>query len=278
VQLARPFDWADSARFTTFAVVGFALTGALAKTVAERSSVIRKVLVRIVVLAILLEAAQIFLISHACGVLDILIAAAGALAGSGIALMLIQAGVIRAEDARIARSGPPTLSPPWRAAAFGALAFAIVCAAGPSAWAGASAGHANGPEIRWIPFQTHFLAPFSVAVVKLAVSLGLYAFVTLLCLLLTRGRGRATAILLLIAMTSANELYGALFAGQIADITPVLLAIVAWLIACRTWWAIYPPAPASSGPSRFRPSSPKAISDTEPGGERDRPALQTSTP
>ncbi len=245
VDFARPFDLADVTRFATFGLVGFALTGALAKNAEDRLRTIRKVASRIILLAILLEAAQVLVRSHACGVFDVVVAIAGGLAGCATVLLLIHTGIIRAEHVHARRSGPPLLTGPWRVLAVIVLILTVIGVAG-ARIGGASIGPARGLDICWVPFQGHFVKPFPVVIGHAAGSIGLYAFITLLCLLLTRGQGRVTALLLLTGVLASGELCRALLGGGLADTTPLVLAVAAWLIAGRVWDAIYPPARVSA--------------------------------
>jgi hypothetical protein len=243
----------------------------LAKTVPGGSPVIRKVLTRIVLLAVLLEAAQVFIASHACGVLDILVAIAGGLAGMASALLLLRAGVLQAERVGGHRPGPPTLTPPWRAAVQAALVFTIVCVAAPGVWpTGSAMADSGGPDIRWVPFQAHFLEPFPIAAADLLESIGAYTFIALLCLLLTRGSGRLASLMLLMGMIAVVELCPALTASRVADLTPLLLAVVAWLLAGRIWNAIYPPRPPSASATRGE-ARPRSV--TAPGPTRQHRKL-----
>ncbi len=247
VDFVRPFDLADITRFATFGLVGFALTGALARNAADRSRAIRKVASWIILLAILLEAAQVFVHSHACGVLDIVVAVTGGLAGCAIVLLLIHAGIIRTEDAKTRGSGPPVLTGLWRVLAVGMLLLTVFGTVGVSIRPdGRPVRHAAGPDIRWVPFQEEFMDPFPVVIAHVAGSIGLYALITLLCLLVTAGQGRLMALLLLTGALASGELCRALLDGGLADTTPLVLAVAAWLIAGRIWDAIYPPARVSA--------------------------------
>jgi len=82
--------------------------------------------------------------------------------------------------------------------------------------------------------------PFPVVIAHVARSIALYTLITLLCLLLTRGKGRVAAMLLLIGMLASAELGRALLCGRPVDVTALVLAVFAWLIAVRAWNAIYP--------------------------------------
>jgi hypothetical protein len=82
--------------------------------------------------------------------------------------------------------------------------------------------------------------PFPLVIARVVGSIALYTLITLLCLLLTRGRGRVAAMLLLIGMLASAELGRALLRDQPVDVTSLVLAVFAWLIAVRTWNAIYP--------------------------------------
>ena len=247
VDFVRPFDLADITRFATFGLVGFALTGALARTAEDRSRTIRRVASWLILLAILLEAAQVFVHSHACGVLDILVAVTGGLAGCAAVLLLIHTGIIRAEHVHARRSGPPLLTGPWRVLAVGLLLLTVFGTVGASIRSdGRPIRPAGRPDIRWVPFQEEFLDPFPVVIAHAAGSIALYTLITLLCLLLTRGKGRVAAMLLLIGMLASAELGRALLCGRPADVTSLVLAVFAWLIAGRIWDAIYPPARVSA--------------------------------
>ncbi|HUU96991.1 MAG TPA: VanZ family protein [Phycisphaerae bacterium] len=247
VDFIRPFDLADITRFATFGLVGFALTGALARYAEDRSRTIRKVASRLILLAILLEAAQVFVHSHACGVLDVVVAVTGGLAGCATTLLLIHAGIIRTQDAKTRGSGPPVLTGLWRVLAVGMLLLTVFGTVGVSIWSdGRPIRPAGRPDIRWVPFQEEFMDRFPVVIAHAAGSIGLYAFITLLCLLLTRGKGRVAAMLLLTGALASAEVCRALLGDGLADTTPLVLAVAAWLIAGRIWDAIYPPARVSA--------------------------------
>jgi glycopeptide antibiotics resistance protein len=247
-ELGRPCNLADVTRFATFGLVGFALTGASARNAADRLRTVRTVLWRILLLTIVLEATQALIRSHVCAVLDMLVAVAGGLAGCAIALLLIHAGIIRTQDATTRRSGPPALTGSWRVLAVGLLLLTVFGTVGASIRPDSRPIRPAGrPDIRWVPFQEEFMDPFPLVTAHLAGSIGLYALLTLLCLLLTAARGRLMALLLLTGALASGELCRALLGGGLADTTPLVLAVTAWLIAGRIWDAIYPPARVSAG-------------------------------
>lgn len=102
-------------------------------------------------------------------------------------------------------------------------------------------GHLPADElVSWVPFQRQFHASFTLMVTDIVEQFALYAAITLLSLLLTRGRGRGTALLLLLGVLGLTEAAAAVLVGRAADITPLLLALAAWQATTRAWELVRP--------------------------------------
>jgi len=62
----------------------------------------------------------------------------------------------------------------------------------------------------------------------------------MLCLYLTEGRGQCVALLLLLGMVGVAQTAQILVVGRVADVTPLFMAVAAWLLAVRCWNAFVP--------------------------------------
>ncbi|MBU0641274.1 MAG: VanZ family protein [Planctomycetes bacterium] len=256
--LTRPLDLWDVKRLGMFALVGFCLAVARAQFTTERGRALREALGRVFLLALLFELAQVFIVSHACGLLDIGIAAAGGAAGVAGALWFIRLGLIetaveRAERRRQNPEAQATLrwyhafSAAWRLPASIVLLATLACAVLVTIQYGSPAAAPAGAGVQWVPFQGHFLQPFHVVVVDALGSCALYGFLTVLCMFLTCGHGRAAALLLVLGLVGILEGYEMMTDGRGADITPFLLAGGTWYLAVRVSNAIHVnPSTASS--------------------------------
>lgn len=264
LQLRRPIDVSDIRRFGIFAVVGFCVTAALVQRIGDRSLALRTALSRVFLFGLTLELAQIFLASHACGLLDIVLATFGGGMGCAGALAFVESGL--AAGAAGCRAKPQHAqvgkrilqwyrghAGAWRIPAFIALlatvVYAVVVAIGHG---DPSATHAGGFDIRWMPFQPHFLKPFRVVITDAAENCAVYAFLTVLCMFLNSSHGRAAALLLLIGLVGSIESYQMLVEGGTADTTPLLLAVTTWFVTIRVSYALHPKGtsrPGGAGPA-----------------------------
>lgn len=227
----RDFDLLDFRRFAAFLLLGFLIAMAMIERHGPRPHALSEALKRVFVCGVFFEAAQIFLRSHACGLLDISTAFFGGLVGLGVAQWLT--------GMSLTKDGMPTAMRRWLAtvALFGLVLFGLVM----------GMSDANMPqkdthdlEVHWCPFQVQFLESFDRVIISAAETLFLCATITMLCLYLTRGRGRGVALLLLLGMIGVVEMVQALSLGGQADITPLLLAFAAWLLTVRCWNAFVP--------------------------------------
>ncbi|MFQ5805265.1 MAG: VanZ family protein [Phycisphaerae bacterium] len=249
MQWERDFDLLDFRRFAVFALLGFLITMAMVERLGPRAQAIGEALKRIFVCGVLFEACQIPLKSHACGLLDISTAFFGGMTGCGAARWLTRLGPVSAGDLSAARRTLATL------ALLGMVTFALI--AGVSRIE-ASGLNPYGPSVRWLPFQFQFLKPFDRVVTGAVESLFLYSSLTTLCLYLTRGHGRCVALLLLMGLVGVVETAQVHFLRGTADVTPLLLAVVAWLITIRCWKAflLQPRRPPHDQPARASPVVP----------------------
>jgi VanZ family protein len=236
-EYTRSLDWLDFLRFATFGLLGFLIAMAMIERHGRQARALGEAVMRVFVCGVLLEAAQIFVKSHACALLDISSALLGGLAGVGTARWLA--------GRPSAKSGVPTAARRLVAtsALLGLVLFGLI--------AGMSVGivpgdQHNGTRMLWLPFQVQFGESFDRVVIRGAESLFLYASVTALCLHLTRGRGQHAALLLLVGMVGVSQTGRVAFLDRTADLTPLLLAVAAWLATVRAWKAFVPPARRTS--------------------------------
>jgi hypothetical protein len=200
---------------------------------------------RVGLLAAGLEGLQAVLPAHVCSLQDALVAIAGTAAGSAAGAWAGQASTAR-------RRGLQAAKPESRGAG-GWRKWAVVALVAATAYAGAAgwrraaypAASHRRTVVHWVPFEQHFRVSFPRAVSDAAQQMALYGSVTLVCLALTRGRGRAVALISVLGLSGAGELYRVLVAGHDADVTAPLLAAAAGLLAVRIWQAIYPQPGAS---------------------------------
>lgn len=246
---------ADLRRFVMFVAVGFLVAGAGIARSHGRGIVILAAGVGATLLALGLEAAQSVLGAHVCSLLHGIIGVSGCWVGCvGAAAMLRprQPRPTAGESAtlpdiatgmadNISHHPSSNRTDRLRMLAFlglvaltGYAAVSNLCGGIPEKISG------SGPLVRWVPFQAHFAAPFSVAVADALEQVTIYGLVTVLCLFLARGRGRAAALLLLTGLVGSIEAGRALLGPHGADTTAPLLALLSWLVATRMWMSIYP--------------------------------------
>ncbi len=227
----RGFDLLDFRRFAAFVLLGFLITMAMIERLGPCAQAAGEAVQRIFVCGVLFEAAQIFLRSHACGLLDISTALFGGMVGYGAArwltgLGLSSRGLPSATRRRLASLALLVL-----------VGFALVVGL-----SGVNAPGLNrsGPHVLWLPFQSQFLTPFDRVLTDAVASLFLYSSLTVLCLYVTLGRGRWVALLLLAGLVGVVETAQMHFFRGSADVTPLLLAVAAWVITIRCWKAFTP--------------------------------------
>lgn len=244
VNYRRSLDALDLRRFATFVVLGFLIAMAMVERHGCCALAFGEAIKRIFVCGVLFEAAQIFVKSHACGLLDISTTFVGSLAGIGAARWL---GALSS-----ANGGIPTATRRLLAtvALLTLVAFGLVTGfGGPISLRDVP----KGPELLRFPFELEFHESFDQAMISTGESLFLYAAVTALCLYLTHGRGRLVALLLLMGMAGLTQMVQPAFLGGAADVTPLLLAFAAWLIVLRCWKALALPgrrlAPQPASPT-----------------------------
>lgn len=223
-------DLLDYRRFGAFVVLGFAVTMAAMERAGRRGLMVREAIKRVFVLAVLFEALQIVLRSHACGLLDIGSAMLGGLLGTVFACLFIR---LRAP------LNHPAVGVRYPLAAIALVA--IVPFMLTSGLADASPpGDPYEPSVYWLPFQTHFMSSFDVVVTSALESLLGFSVLTGLCLYLSKGGGRRTALLLLAGLVGVVQTARMVYHGAPADVTPFLLALVAWRVTIRLWDALAP--------------------------------------
>ena len=260
----EPLNTADLRRFTMFAIIGFFGTGAAVMRGRTRGRAVLGAAAWTGLLAVVLEAAQAVLRAHVCSLVDALIAIAGGIAGCVASAWAVRPPAATRADAAAAprltraqsrggdRGEPTCYSRPaavpaaasagsYRRLAVAALVVTLVYAAGVGIWRTPRLhGVRAEPLVHWAPFQAHFVHSFAHTTVDIAEQVGLYSFLTLLCLILTGGRGRTIALLLVLGLLGALEIARAFVAEYGADTTALLLATVAWLLTTRVWRSIYP--------------------------------------
>lgn len=269
--LDRGLDLDDVRRFSVFVVMGGLMTVARWRGVGDCLASLPPVIMRILGFAVGLELLQVFSSEHACGLLDMLVAAMGGLFGCGGALILIERGAFGAPGKR--PSGPPP-GLVQRAIYLVVTAFAdiarivswigspgrgdqrstvtrqligvSVIATSIFAFAAGISRHepdaltAHGPQVRLVPFQVHFMKPFPQALSMIVEDLVTYGMLAALCLYLTRGASRGVVLMLLVGIVGVTESYRAATGRGAADITSLLIAVVAWLVTTRAWDLLQP--------------------------------------
>jgi VanZ family protein len=235
----RGLDLLDFRRFATFGVLGFLIAMAMVERHGRRALAFGEALKRIFVCGVLFEAAQIFVKSHACGLLDISTAFFGGLAGIGAARWLSGTSLSRSAVLTLRRERLTVCI------LFALVAFALV--------AGLSGGTLPGdaqpsPRLLRFPFQMQFLESFDRVLIGVAEALFLYATITMLCLYLTQGHGRLVALLLLLGLVGVVQAGHVLLWNAPADATPLFVAVAAWMVAVRCWSAFVPPVRAAADP------------------------------
>jgi hypothetical protein len=231
VRQALDLDLLDLRRLGVFALVGFFIAAAVSNATHQASRVVGQVFRRVFMLAVVLEASQMFIASHACGLLDVGLAVAGGLAGCVVARWLARSGLLTRDVLTAAGRSAAAL------AILGAVAFALVSGIMDG---GASALGSSEPRTMSLPFQGYYVQPFDHAVTDAIETCVLYSFLTALSLYLTRGRGRRLALVLVAGLAVALQVARVCFLQRPGDITPLLVAIVAWLITVRCWNAFVP--------------------------------------
>ncbi|MFH1746385.1 MAG: VanZ family protein [Planctomycetota bacterium] len=230
VVLDRTLDLMDLRRFGMFMVLGFCLMAAALRRHAHVRQALLSALGMTCLLAVLFELAQIFITSHTCGLLDIIIAVIGGAVGIVLSAIIVKPEAPRNRPNR------------WRSgAAWCALLVVIACGVLVlvAYWRGAD-HHIQPGEVCWIPFYAQFMQPFHIVVAELVESLALFTLLTLLALAWTRGRKAAAGLLLVLGVAGMLETLRALAGRGPADITPLILAVVAWLLTVGIWRSLLP--------------------------------------
>jgi VanZ family protein len=232
IDYRRGLDSLDFRRFVTFCLLGFLIAMAMVERHGLCARAFGEAIKRIFVCGVLFEAAQIFIRSHACGLLDMSTALLGGLAGIGAARWLAALSSTRGNVPTVTRQLLAT------AALLALAAFGLVAGIG----GGAALGdHPQGLELVRVPFQLEFRESFDRVLISAGEALFLYAAVTALCLYLTQGSGRRVALLLLMGMVGVAQLGKVLLLRGAADVTPLFMALAAWLVVVRCWSAFAPP-------------------------------------
>ena len=231
IEYFRNLDLLDLRRFGTFVLLGFLIAMAMIERHGYGARAVGEAVKRIFIYGVYFEAMQIFLRSHACGLLDISTAFFGGMAGAGVARWLT--------GMSLEKGGIPTST---------RRAFALVLVLGlvgfgllPGIATAKNAGTTvYDPKFLLLPFQLDFLESFDRVMIAAAEALFLYGSLTMLCLYLRHESGRWVALLLLFGIVSFNELSKILIRDMTADITPALMGLASWMIAVRCWNAFRP--------------------------------------
>lgn len=231
IDYRRDLDLLDFRRFGAFLILGFLIAMAMIERHGRGPLASGEALKRLFICCVLFEAAQIFIHSHACGMLDIATALFGGLAGIGAARWLT--------GTALAQGGLPTHARRLLAAL--ALPALIVGYVGLAVWGilADNPSYAGAGVIR-LPFETHFLESFDLVLIDVFERMFIYASVTLLCLYLSLGERRGLSAMVLFGMVGIVELMRGAFGGRGFDPTPFITAIAAWLLVLRGWRAFVP--------------------------------------
>ncbi len=234
----RRLDMDDVRRFGMFVILGFCVAAAAIQRHGSTWRAVRAAVKPIAALAIGLELAQIFISTHACGLLDMAVALMGGVAGCGMAAKCAELGIIpdgtRNHRARQGRHGRTLQAVALVVAGLFALAFGAHNMPIPARFGAAEF------VVNWVPFHYHFSQPFDRVVASLAEMVALYGFITMLCLMVARARGAAVAFMMTIGLATLIESLRLLLGSGVADVTAPLLAFVAWFLTTRIWNALLP--------------------------------------
>jgi VanZ family protein len=272
LDLFRQPDWIDLRRGGLFAVLGFVAVIANAREHGDLRKGVVLASQWTYGLALALELLQSVIGSHEADVYDMTTGVIGGLAGILAAKHALVANHIslRKESARPLRdvqlaeavSLVQRIEPYRPFIAIGLLM--VVCYMLLPPLFGLSGWHMQleRTEINWLPFRPHFYASFDTVLANVTQSLMAYAFLTLMCLLLSPRWGGRVALLLVMGIVGVGQAVQPIYGKQI-DISPFLLAFVAWYGMGHIWRTLIPQASdlvADSKPRRGGELAPASIS------------------
>jgi len=238
LDLTRSLDLQDVRRFGMFVMVGFCITAAAIQERGNTPAAVRAALRPILAIAVIFELAQLYIATHTCGLLDMFVAALGGVTGCAGATKAAELGIIgdgrRPPAARGHGAHQHLQAVALVATALCVLAFGLRRLTIPSQ------PLSGELVVFWTPFQAHFSQPFHRAVAELFESFSLYAFLTMMGLLLRGDRGRALALLVVLSLATLVESLRLLLGRGAADVTPIVVAALAWVATTRFWNALTP--------------------------------------
>lgn len=252
----EPLGAATLRRFILFGAVGFLVAGARrvrgldARTTAIHSAAL------VSGLACLLEASQCAFAGHVSSCAHALIQTCGGTAGALLGTFLVRPLPTSGASATVP-SSPVMYGSVYHCPALRGFAWAaIVMIAG---WTLVLEWRATPPPsklvasgVAWVPFAHAFEHSFTRAVSEAGERLAVFVGLTLLCLFLDAKRGRALAMLLLVGLLGTVHAVR-LLQGAAGDTTPLVLALLGWLFACRIWDSLHPAPHHAVQPSMVHP-------------------------
>jgi hypothetical protein len=231
INYRRSLDLLDIRRFGTFLVLGFFVAMAMIERHGRVSSAYGEAIKRIFICGVYFEAMQIFIHSHACGLLDISTAFFGGLAGIGAARWLTGTTLLRGD------------LPSHTRRLLASIVLLVLIGAYVVFGVAEGLRHATpqiGTPPLWLPFQMQFLESFDRAMIDIFENLFIYGTVTMICLYLTMGAGRLLSFVVLFGMIGIVQLFRGALEQRGFDLTPFVTAIVAWLTILRCWKSFVP--------------------------------------
>jgi glycopeptide antibiotics resistance protein len=246
IDVTRHLDLEDVRRYGMFVIVGFCWTAAAVRRWGDSPRVVRAAMPAVLLMAVVFETAQLFITTHACGLLDMFIAALGGVTGCAMATKFAELHII----------GDTRRQPLDRHRSHRIIqTIALACILASIVLFGLhrlTAAPATGPVelgVCWVPFQTYFAQPFHHALAGLIESMLLYGALAMLCLVLARWDRQTLALLVVLSLSVLLECTRMLSALGPADVTAPILALSAWFLACRFWSAMVPREPAPPMPA-----------------------------
>lgn len=258
LDLLRWPDWIDFRRAGLFAVLGFVAVVANAREHADLKKGVVLACQWTFGLVLVLEFMQSVIASHEADVFDMATAVVGGLLGILAAkraivdnhIALREESSNQRHEVQLAEAVSLTQRiEPWRPFIAIAMLLTICYVLLPPLF-GISLWHMyfERTEINWLPFRPHFYASFDTVLANVTQSFLSYAFLTLTCLLLSPRWGSRVALLLVLGIVGLTEAAQPLY-GKSIDISPFLVAILAWAVMGRIWLTLIPQGSAPIAPA-----------------------------
>lgn len=251
LELFAPLDLIDLRRFGMFLLIGMVVSIAATRERGDLAGGARLGLWRATWLAIGLELCQIVTVGHVCSPREMTTGVAGGAVGVILAIQLFTRGLIRVQQ------GPPVavdeVDPAtarlvdmrlqrWRPVLL-VLMVAVVLAAALTPVIRSYHGRVTTGShdlLMWLPFQAQFHASFHVVISDVIEALVLYGAVALLALALSPEHGRRWGLGVLLGGLTLSAVAQVGLLGRPLDVTPIGVALAAWILAGYAWRALQP--------------------------------------